>query len=145
MPRLPTTAALLLLLVLPARGECPFELRSYEDLEGRRMVLELDPPPPGRGAALIAAAAIRHPERGTIGRFEVVSRSGYGDVIFLSGDRAHTAYFFSEDLQSTKTAEGSELLFIEGLGLADWQEGELPGSREHPLGDVMWKLVGCKE
>ena len=130
---------------LPAWADCPLELRSYGDLEGRQMVLEFDPPPADQGPAVLAVAVIRHSERGEIGRYDVVARPGYGDVLLVSGDSDHTAYFFTEELHSTKTAEGSRLLFIEGLGLADWQEGELPGSRDHPIGDVVWKLVGCKE
>lgn len=130
---------------LPALAECPLELRSYEDLEGRQWVLEFDPPSMDQGASVIAVASLRHPERGEIGRFEVVARPGYGDVLLVTAERDHTAYFFTEDLQSTRTAASSRLLFVEGLGLADWQDGELPGSREHPVGDVIWKLVGCKE
>jgi len=131
--------------VLPAAGDCPLELRSYEDLEGRQWVLEFDPPAMDRGAAVIAVASLRHPELGETGRFEVVARPGYGDVLLVAGERDHTVYFFTEDLQSTRTAASSRLLFVEGLGLADWQDGELPGSREHPVGDVIWKLVGCKD
>ena len=141
-------ALLALLLVgsaLPAWGDCPLELRSYEDLDGRQMVLEFDPPASDRGASVIAVASLRHPERGEIARFEVVAQPGYGDVLLVADERDHTAYFFTEDLQSTKTAAGSRLLFVEGLGLADWQEGELPGSRDDPIGDVVWKLVGCQE
>ena len=109
------------------------------------MVLEFDPPAGDRGAALLAVASLRHPQRGEITRFDVVARPGYGDVLLVADERDHTAYFFTEDLQSTKTAEGSRLLFVEGLGLSDWQQGELPGSREKPVGDVLWKLIGCKE
>jgi hypothetical protein len=143
--RQPFLALLLGLMAVPVRGDCPLALRSYEDLDGRRMALEFDPPSTDRGVSLVAVAVIRHPERGEIGRFDVVTRPGYGDVLLTRGTRAHTAYFFSEYLRSTGTEEGSTLLFIDGLGLADWQEGELPGSRDHPIGDVLWKLVGCKE
>lgn len=141
-------AMLTLLLVgstLPAWADCPLEMRSYEDLDGRQMVLEFDPPASDRGASVLAVASLRHSERGEIARFEVVTRPGYGDVLLVAEGRDHTAYFFTEDLRSTKSAESSRLLFVEGLGLTDWQEGELPGSRDNPVGDVVWKLVGCKE
>ncbi len=140
-----TIASSLALLALPASSECPLALRSYEDLDGRQLVLEFDPPVPDKGASVIAVASLRHSDRGEIARFDVVAFSGYGNVMLVSGERDHTAYFFAEDLRSTKTAEGSTLLFVEGLGLADWQSGALPGSRDHPLGDVLWKLAGCKE
>ena len=130
---------------LPAWGDCPLELRSYEDLDGRQMVLEFDPPASDGGVSVFASACLRHPQRGEIACFDVVTRPGYGDVLLVAGERDHTAYFFTDDLQSTKTAEGSRLLFVEGLGLGDWQEGELPGSHDNPVGDVVWKLVGCKE
>jgi hypothetical protein len=109
------------------------------------MVLEFDPPAGDRGVSVLAVASLRHPERGEIARFDVVARPGYGDVLLVADERGHTAYFFTEDLRSTRTAEGSRLLFVEGLGLTDWQGGELPGSRDHPVGDVIWKLIGCKE
>ena len=134
-----------MLSALTALAECPLELRSYEDLDGRQFELELDPPPPSGGANLVAVACLLHPERGEIRRFDVFAPSGYGSVYLVSGERDHAAYFFTEGLRSSRTAEGSSLLFIEGLGLADWQEGIMPGSRDRPLGDVIWKLVGCKE
>ena len=141
-------ALLVLLLVgpaLPAWGDCPLELRSYEDLDGRQMVLEFDPPASDRGVSVLAVASLRHPKRGEIARFDVVSRPGYGDVLLVADERDHSAYFFTANLKSTKTAEGSRLLFVEGLGLTEWQEGELPGSRDNPVGDVLWRLVGCQE
>ena len=140
-----TTGLLLTLLALPARAECPLELRSYEDLDGRGLVLEFDPPATDLGMAVIAIASIRHPDRGEIGRFEVIASLGDGNVSLGADERDHAIYFFTEDLRSTRTAEGSSLLFAEGLGLADWQVGELPGSREHPLGDALWRMQGCKE
>ena len=130
---------------LPAWTDCPLELRSYEDVEGRRMALEFDPPSRDRGPAVIAVAKLRVPDRGEVGRYEVVARPGYGDVLLVSSEGEHSVYFFTEDLRSVKTAEGSRLLFIEGLGLADWAHGETPGSREYPVGDVVWQLAGCKE
>jgi hypothetical protein len=145
MLRILSYLSLVASLVIPARGACPLELRSYEDLDGRGFVLELDPPAVDAGAQRIAVARILHGSRGEIARFDVVTRPGYGSLILLGDQREHSAYFFTQDLRSTRSAEGSTLLFVEGLGLADWQLGELPESRDHPLGDVVWKLVGCKE
>ena len=145
MSRIWPAASLVVLSALPARAECPLELRSYEDLDERDFVLEFDPPAADQGASQVAVARILHPQRGELARFDVVAPSGYGGVYLVSGERDHAAYFFTESLRSSRTAEGSSLLFVEGMGLADWQDGELPDSRDHPLGDVIWKLVGCKE
>lgn len=130
---------------LPLLADCPLVLRSYEDVESLGFVLEFDPPPPDRPAQLIAVARILHSARGAVFELEVFAPSGYGQVSMVSDEETHSAYFFDDDLRATKTELGSRLLFIDGLGLADWSTGELPGSREHPLGDRIWRLVGCKE
>lgn len=134
-------------ITLPLRADCPLALRSYEDVESRGFVLEFDPPPArsDRPAQQIGVATVLHSARGRLLHFEVFSSPGYGQVSLVRDGDAHTAYFFAEDLSSTKTEVGSRLLFIDGLGLADQKTGELPGAREHPLGDTIWRLVGCKE
>ena len=134
-------------VALPAWADCPLALRSYEDIEGRGFVLEFDPPPPpaDRAAQQIGIATLLHSARGKIFEFEVFAVSGYGQVLLVQGEHDHTAYFFSDDLTSTKTEAGARLLFIDGLGATDWMVGQLPGSRDYPLGDPIWRLVGCKE
>ena len=46
------------LLALPAWGHCPIYQRTYQDLDGRDMTLELEPPAADQGAALIAVAVV---------------------------------------------------------------------------------------
>ena len=144
-----TVLTLLLTVVvsLPIWADCPIALRSYEDVEGRGFVLEFDPPPPppDRPAQQIGTATLLHSARGEIFEFDVVATSGYGQVLLVLGEQDHIAYFFTEDLKSTKTELDSRLLFIDGLGAADWMLGDLPDSRDFPLGDTIWRLVGCKE
>jgi len=130
---------------LPGWADCPLALRSYEDAEGRDFLLEFDPPPPDRPVQQVGVATLLHSTRGKIFEFEVYATSGYGRVSLVRGEHNHTAYFFTEDLRSTKTELDSRLLFIDGLGAADWMLGPLPDSREFPLGDTIWRLAGCKE
>jgi hypothetical protein len=139
------SALLALASALPSLADCPLALRSYEDVEKQGFVLEFDPPPPDSPAQQIAVARILHGARGVFLEFKVFALPGYGRVSMVSPDGAHSAYFFTEDLRATKTEVGSRILFIDGLGQADWTSGEIPGSREHPLGDKIWRLVGCKE
>jgi hypothetical protein len=139
--------ALFLAVAAPSWGDCPLVLRSYEDIEGRGFVLEFDPPPPPpeSTAQQIAAARILHRSRGEILAFDVFAMVGYGRVLLTRDDTDHTAYFFTEDLRSTPTEADAPLLFIDRLGQADWMHGEDPGRRDHPLGDVIWRVAGCKE
>ena len=139
------SALIVLASALPLLADCPLELRSYEDVEKQGFVLEFDPPPPGSPVQQLAVVRILHEARGAFFELEVFALSGYGTVSMVSADEDHSAYFFDADLRATKTAAGSLLLFIDGLGQADWTSGEIPGSREHPLGDKIWRMVGCKE
>lgn len=132
---------------LPLWADCPLALRSYEDVDDRGFVLEFDPPPPppDRPVQQIGIATLLHSARGKIFEFGVFAASGYGRVALVHGEHDHTAYFFADDLTSAKTEAGSRLLFIDGLGEADWMVGQLPGSRDYPVGDRIWRLAGCKE
>ncbi|MBW4443185.1 MAG: hypothetical protein KME10_18485 [Plectolyngbya sp. WJT66-NPBG17] len=49
--------------------------------------------------------------------------------------------FFNSALKGVKSSQ--VYLHVAGLGVADWySQGK--GSRDYPLGDVMWKLSTCR-
>lgn len=128
-----------------ASAECPLALRSYEDVEGRGFVLEFDPPPADRPTGQVAMATILHSARGRLFEAAVFVQQDDSYLVSRAGEKHHSIYFFTNALQSTSAAAGSQLMFIDGLGRADRTTADLPGSREHPLGDPLWRLVGCKE
>ena len=121
---------------------CPLEQSVYRDAAKRGFTLEFSPPS-SDSMVPVAAAELRHAQRGKIFSFEVTQSNGYGTYHLSRTDSPKSSlaiYFFDANLQSIGP-DAAALAFVADLGAADHYD-----TRNKPsVGDAMWRLERCKK
>jgi hypothetical protein len=80
-------------------------------------------------------------------RFDVVQSQGYGSIQMVKPNQSGQGfgvYLFEAGGKQFRGKGTAPLLFVAGLGSADWYENQETGGRKIILGDGMWKFAFCK-
>jgi hypothetical protein len=101
-----------------------------------------------------ATATLQHTKRGNLGTFVVEQGQGYG-VLSISEIQTRSStqnkkrefilLFFNSSLRAVQNLQPAPTyMHIAGLGVSD-AYSQQNGSRDYPLGDVMWQLSSCRK
>jgi hypothetical protein len=135
---------LVMATALPALAQtCPLTRRVYRNVNERGFVLEFRPAPPN-SAIVSATAIVSQDVRGIIFKFELVRSQGYGSYNLVQGKEAYPAYFFDKDGKQFNRDGTPPLLFVSGLGSADYYLNQTKGGRTIFMGDNFWQFAYCR-
>ncbi|MBD1846743.1 hypothetical protein H6F89_25700 [Cyanobacteria bacterium FACHB-63] len=135
--------------VAAAPSSCPLQRSTYTAIGNSNYTFVFSKPLATAAEPRFATATLRHTKRGTIDTFNVGQGQGYGSsyldsLIKQSTENNPNSFmllFFNSGLRSVKSPQ--VYLHVAGLGSADWYS-KREGSRNYPLGDVMWRLSSCR-
>lgn len=145
LPLLPSFAA------LPSPS-CPMNRSMYTAIGKPDYKITFDKQMAGSSPMSGPTATLQHPKRGQIGRFTLGQGNGYGEFYLENlkpiqdAKNSFTVAFFDAALRDLRNVDAiaPTYLHVAGLGSSDWYSGQA-ASRNFPLGDVMWKLSGCRK
>lgn len=135
-------------------ASCPIRKSVYTAIGKPDYKVTFGEPPANSGSDSKATATLQHTKRGTLGTFAVGQGNGYG-VLYLTELQRRTPtqnkqgelilLFFDSSLRAVQTLQPAPTyMHIAGLGVSDYYSQQ-NGSREYPLGDVMWQLSSCRK
>ncbi|MDP8964431.1 MAG: hypothetical protein M3O33_10700 [Cyanobacteriota bacterium] len=138
-------------------ASCPITKSVYTAIGKRDYKVTFGKPPANSRPDQQATATLQHPKRGNLGTFALEQGNGYGTLYITEQQtsnptqntkRGFTLLFFDSSLREVKSLSlAPTYMHIAGLGASDYMQpnSQQNGSRDYPLGDVMWQLSSCRK
>jgi hypothetical protein len=134
------------------QATCPLAKSVYRAIANTAFEVVFMPSKSGM-ASDIAALALKHKNRGSLGTYTLSGSSGYGTLHLgeigkktdSNSEEKLGPYFFDSKWQNVNGVlnPAPQYFFVAGLGLQDWYS-EHKDNRTYPLGDLMWKFDRCQ-
>jgi len=132
-------------------NSCPVTKRVYTAIGKPDYKAIFAAPPANSTPDNKATVTLQHTKRGNLGTFVLGQGQGYGTLYMTeqtsnstqNKKREFILLFFDSSLKAVQSPS-STYMHIVGLGVSD-AYSQQNGSREYPLGDVMWQLSSCRK
>jgi hypothetical protein len=136
-----------------APASCPITKSVYTAIGKPDYKVTFGKPPANSRPDQQATATLQHTKRGNLGTFALEQGNGYGTLYITEQQtrnstqnkkREFILLFFNSSLRAVQTLQPAPTyMHIAGLGASDYSQQN--GSRDYPLGDVMWQLSSCRK
>ena len=134
-------------------ASCPITKSVYTAIGKPDYKVTFGKPPANSGPDKQATATLQHTKRGNLGTFALEQGNGYGTLFITEQQtsnptqnkkREFILLFFDSSLREVRSVSlAPTYMHIAGLGVSDYTQPN--GSRDYPLGDVMWQLSSCRK
>ncbi len=135
-------------------ASCPITRSVYTAIGKPDYKVTFGKPPANSGPDKQATATLQHTKRGQLGTFALGQGNGYGTLYITEQQtsnptqntkREFILLFFNSSLRAVQNLQPAPTyMHIAGLGVSD-ASSQQNGSRDYPLGDVMWQLSSCRK
>ncbi len=135
-------------------ASCPITKSVYTAIGKPDYKVTFGKPPANSRPDQQATATLQHTKRGNLGTFALEQGNGYGTLYITEQQtrnstqnkkREFVLLFFNSSLRAVQTLQPAPTyMHIAGLGASD-ASSQQNGSRDYPLGDVMWQLSSCRK
>ncbi len=137
-----------------APASCPITKSVYTAIGKPDYKVTFGKPPANSGPDKQATVTLQHTKRGNLGTFALDQGNGYGTLFITEQQtsnptqntkREFILLFFNSSLRAVQNLQPAPTyMHIAGLGVSD-ASSQQNGSRDYPLGDVMWQLSSCRK